>query len=307
MKKSIIRILAAILVVLLACPAVVPAFAASATSPWSYSATPTRAIYYKSPVMKGNDVKWVQQALNIAINAGLSVDGSFGPASKNATIKFQKQYGLSQDGSFGPATRQKMISVLNSKGYYENTSGGGKWLWPSSVRQTSCVFADNYYHTSHWHRGIDIPCSQGTNVYATKSGTVTLLPYDSARGYCMVIDHGDGYYSEYQHLKKGSFQYSTGAYVQQGAVIAYSGNTGSGGYHLHFEIMNLGKAGLGASYKSYFNSYSKYVNVNPKNTGVSISSSNVIRVSTASGVPSANPQRKNGYLTDTYGIDYIYK
>ena len=86
-------------------------------SPWDYSSTPSRAIYYKTPTMKGNDVKWVQQSLNIVVNAKLSVDGSFGPACKSATKKFQKQYGLSQDGSFGPATRNKMVSVLNSKGY----------------------------------------------------------------------------------------------------------------------------------------------------------------------------------------------
>lgn len=100
----------------------IPASAA-AKNPWDYSSTPNRAIYYKSPVMKGNDVKWVQQSLNITVNAGLKIDGSFGPASKNATKKFQKKYSLTQDGSFGPATRTKMVSVLNSKGYYTNSSG----------------------------------------------------------------------------------------------------------------------------------------------------------------------------------------
>lgn len=91
---------------------------AASKNPWDYSSTPTRAIYYKTPTMKGNDVKWVQQSLNIAVNAKLSIDGSFGPACKTATKKFQKQYGLTQDGSFGPATKNKMVSVLNSKGYY---------------------------------------------------------------------------------------------------------------------------------------------------------------------------------------------
>ena len=94
---------------------------AASKNPWDYSATPTRAIYYVYPTMKGNDVKWVQQALNTTINAGLAIDGSFGPACKSATIKFQKKYGLSQDGSFGPATRSKMVSVLNSMGYSAST------------------------------------------------------------------------------------------------------------------------------------------------------------------------------------------
>lgn len=310
MKRTICMILTVALCLTLFAGLSLTASAANTTSPWSYSATPTRAIYYKSPVMTGNDVRWVQQALNLTVNAGLSVDGSFGPASKAATVKFQKQYGLTQDGSFGPASRAKMVSVLNSMGYYANgttPASNATWLWPTSVKKTSCVFADNYYHTSHWHRGIDIPCSQGTSVYASRAGVVTILPYDSSRGYCMVIDHGDGYYSEYQHLKQGSFKVSTGDYVQQGTVIALTGNTGSGGYHLHFEIMNLGKTGLSASYKSYFNSYSKYVNVNPSNTGVTITSTNVIRVSTASGVPTAAPKRNGNYLVDAYGINYIFK
>ena len=312
MKRIICLIMALVLCISAFSGLSSTAYAANTTSPWAYSSTPTRAIYYKSPVMTGNDVKWVQQALNISINANLVVDGSFGPASKKAVIQFQKRYGLTQDGSFGPASRAKMVSVLNGMGYYANgsvpSSGNTQsWLWPTSVKKTSCVFADKYYHTSHWHRGIDIPCSQGTSVYASRPGTVTVLPYDSARGYCMVIDHGDGYYSEYQHLKKGSFKVSTGDYVQQGTVIALTGNTGSGGYHLHFEIMNLGKTGLGASYKSYFSSFAKYVNVNPKNSGVTITSTNVIRVSTASGVPMAAPRRSGSYLVDDYGITYIFK
>lgn len=88
------------------------------TNPWTYSATPTRAIFYKNPVMTGNDVKWLQQALNIVNNAGLEVDGMAGPATGNAIKAFQAKYGLTQDGSFGPASRTAMINALNELGYY---------------------------------------------------------------------------------------------------------------------------------------------------------------------------------------------
>lgn len=96
--------------------------ASAAENPYNYSSEPTRAIYYVLPTMKGNDVKWVQSALNAYGNYGLDIDGSFGPACKEATRKFQASRGLSQDGSFGPATRASMVSWLNQNGYSSNVN-----------------------------------------------------------------------------------------------------------------------------------------------------------------------------------------
>lgn len=85
-------------------------------NPYNYSGEPSRAIYYVLPTMKGNDVKWVQAALNSYGGYGLAVDGSFGPACREATRKFQASMGMSQDGSFGPATRSAMVNWLSSNG-----------------------------------------------------------------------------------------------------------------------------------------------------------------------------------------------
>ncbi len=73
----------------------------------------------KSSSTTKDEIKWMQAALNRCISkeglsaTKLTIDGSFGPASKNATIAFQKAVGLSADGSFGPATIKKMKSILN--------------------------------------------------------------------------------------------------------------------------------------------------------------------------------------------------
>ena len=83
----------------------------------------------KSGSTTKNEIKWMQAALNYCIQkeglsaSKLTVDGSFGPASKNATIKFQKAAGLTADGSFGPSTIKKMKTVLNDgKATFKNSS-----------------------------------------------------------------------------------------------------------------------------------------------------------------------------------------
>ena len=48
--------------------------------------------------MTGNDVRYLQYKL------GITVDGSFGPATEKAVKAYQKSKGLAVDGSVGPAT-----------------------------------------------------------------------------------------------------------------------------------------------------------------------------------------------------------
>ncbi len=302
----------------------------------------------KSATTTKDEVKWVQRAINYLIDnrgltgvAKLSDDGDFGQKSHSAVLAAQKAINkaiakkklnlskLSEDASAGPATIKALKHVLNygSKDTLKPVASNDKtssveknWMWPTSYRRLSCGFADNYYHTSHWHRGIDIPVASGTNVYASKSGKVALIVGNSSsRGRYVVIDHGDGYYSEYQHLK--SISVKKGDTVKQGQVIAKSGNTDGtskgGAYHLHFEIMYLGKSGLGAQYTNYWNSYSKFINTNPKNSNkVFCTKSNTsFRISQKQngGVPAAKLVKTNKaasygvYCYDNNGISYIFK
>lgn len=70
---------------------------------------PTRNLLRGS---SGEDVRWLQTALNRADNAGLAVDGSFGPLTETAVRNFQRRQGLSVDGIVGPITRGKLVELL---------------------------------------------------------------------------------------------------------------------------------------------------------------------------------------------------
>lgn len=86
------------------------------------------------------------------------------------------------------------------------------------------------------HNGIDMACSQGTPIYATRAGTVTTASYQAGgAGYYVSINHLDGFSSIYMHMTH--YVVSAGQSVSQGQLIGYVGSTGlSTGPHLHFGI-----------------------------------------------------------------------
>ena len=115
--------------------------------------------------------------------------------------------------------------------------------------------------SNHFHSGLDIKTQQreGLNVIAAAKGYVSRINVQHyGYGKALYIQHPNGYTTVYAHLKKFSpeieayikkQQYAKETYeleifpqegelpVEQGELVAYSGNTGgSGGPHLHFEI-----------------------------------------------------------------------
>lgn len=86
-----------------------------------------------------------------------------------------------------------------------------------------------------FHNGVDLANSQGTPIYAARSGTVTTATYSGAYGYYVTINHGDGYSTLYAHMTH--YIVSAGQSVSQGQVIGYMGSTGwSTGPHLHYTV-----------------------------------------------------------------------
>lgn len=90
------------------------------------------------------------------------------------------------------------------------------------------------YDPENGHPGIDFAAEEGAEIYAVAGGIVTAADYDVEKGNYVVLDHGGGLETEYQHMK--SLLVSAGQAVVQGQVLGYVGSTGnSTGPHLHFE------------------------------------------------------------------------
>jgi peptidoglycan hydrolase-like protein with peptidoglycan-binding domain len=57
----------------------------------------------------------LQRSLNTLIGADLTVDGIYGPNTKDAVRRFQKANGLQVDGVAGPITRAKVKELLDAR------------------------------------------------------------------------------------------------------------------------------------------------------------------------------------------------
>jgi len=90
----------------------------------------------------------------------------------------------------------------------------------------------------HDTTAVDFGAPVGTSVKAAAAGKVTLVNsggYGGGYGTYIIISHSDGTQTLYAHLS--SVAVAVGDSVNQGEVIAKSGNTGrSTGPHLHFEV-----------------------------------------------------------------------
>ena len=89
--------------------------------------------------------------------------------------------------------------------------------------------------TTYRHNGIDIGAPRGTEVIATNSGKVVLAYELILTGNTVIIDHGEGIFSAYDHMD--TLLVAEGDFVEQSQMIGTVGTTGfSTGPHLHFMI-----------------------------------------------------------------------
>lgn len=144
---------------------------------------------------------------------------------------------LEADQSRIEAILQARLAASSGASVGAMPSGGGQLLWPTAGPVTSPygyrthpIFGDSRLHT-----GIDIGAPYGATVIASDAGVVAYVGVMSGYGNVVVVDHGGGLATTYNHLS--AFSVSSGQQVGRGVPV---GNVGCSGYctgpHLHFEV-----------------------------------------------------------------------
>lgn len=140
--------------------------------------------------------------------------------------------------------RMEKGEVQKGAEYYPD---GAEHIWPVEMN----YFYTNYFTSAYGtrtitingvtstkkHNGIDIAAPRNTEIYASKSGTVSTAAYSNSYGNYLVILHDDGTRTLYAHCTK--LYAVEGEDVFQGEHIAAVGMTGVvTGYHVHYEYRN---------------------------------------------------------------------
>lgn len=124
---------------------------------------------------------------------------------------------------------------------------GSEYRFPALDGQTWRITQGPFGSFSHWGRSIhawDTAPVTNRLVAAMRPGTVLArdlgmgqTPRLRSFGNYITIDHGDGEYSHYAHLKTRSFLVKTGDWVDAGQALAEVGTSGySFGAHLHVHV-----------------------------------------------------------------------
>lgn len=120
----------------------------------------------------------------------------------------------------------------------------GTLMWPCDGEVISEYGMETHprFGTIIKNNGVDIRTTPGSKVRAVAPGEVSFAGPLTGFGNCIIIGHGDGFYTLYGHLE--SLMVSKGYRVGEGDAIGYIGETSTPeGAVLHFEIRK-GKAPL---------------------------------------------------------------
>lgn len=140
-----------------------------------------------------------------------------------------------------PATSDYSYSGGDSSSSGSNSSSNsGSMLTPVDSYRMSSGYGTRVHPITgkiKKHTGVDMAAPQGTDIHAAEGGVVTVAQWWNGYGNTVVIDHGNGVWTLYGHIRDGGIAVSSGQTVSRGQKIAEVGSTGnSTGPHLHFEV-----------------------------------------------------------------------
>jgi murein DD-endopeptidase MepM/ murein hydrolase activator NlpD len=143
---------------------------------------------------------------------------------------------------FDPALEEKkMLEYRKVQGIItrrrDEQLWAGTFAMPAEGRITSPFGTYRTFSTGgeERHLGVDIANKEGTPIRAANRGEVMLAEGLIVRGNAVIVDHGRGVFSIYNHL--AAVAVDPGQPVEKGQVIGYMGSTGlATGSHVHWEI-----------------------------------------------------------------------
>ncbi len=206
-------------------------------------ASKEEVVAYRNEQQEARDL--VQDKQN-ALDAKIAEKTSYMKKLENDIEKYDSLY---KAAAKEEERLKQSIASSSSKG---STNGGeriiytgGVFCWPApSYTYISSEFGYRIhpvYGTKKYHSGMDLAAPGGSPILAAADGTVRFASWNGGYGYCVIIDHGSGIQTLYGHSSK--LLVSSGQKVTAGQKIALVGTTGtSTGNHLHFEVLNNGKA-----------------------------------------------------------------
>ena len=154
--------------------------------------------------------------------------------------------GCNSDGKFSIDEDCKSAS----EGLYPEQSSSPYTL-PWGVGETYTVGQGNctdHSHNQKWNQqfAYDFAMPTGTGIHATRGGIVISIEESFSDGTGKAreenevsVQHNDGSVAQYIHLTTNGVLVELGQVVEQGELIALSGNSGnSTGPHLHFHVLD---------------------------------------------------------------------
>ena len=125
------------------------------------------------------------------------------------------------------------IPVINSEGLYQTNEekelifyGNSNFAWPIPGYTTiSSYFGKREAPTSGastYHKGVDIPAPEGTNLIATCDGEITFTGFLGGGGYTITITNPEGLKISYCHVSP-TYIVKKGDDIKQGQLIGHVG------------------------------------------------------------------------------------
>ncbi|MEE9330550.1 MAG: M23 family metallopeptidase [Parvularculaceae bacterium] len=103
----------------------------------------------------------------------------------------------------------------------------------------ACISSGFGRRKGQLHKGVDYYSQSGGAVFAAADGQIVEAVYRSDYGFTVLLNHGNGYFTRYAHLKEFGPDVEVGAVVPLGYELGGMGQ--SSGFaipiHLHFELL----------------------------------------------------------------------